>query len=304
MKLFNEQFKQLLSCYPHDSNCKSALALLEQDSSTSTPSVSAQSTAPSDDWDAERVRKLIKGLRFRVRSRNAYFGHLLDKVNIVVVNPKSKTFRTMAVDGKGNLYINPLFVTKLITGLEPSVHNQAAIDANIAKDAHGANAYNSLPEGEKVFLGIIAHELMHIFKDHIARMGHRTRMISIGGSKGTLWNIATDIEINDELIYKWGYYLIKNGIITEPDGSIEFNGKKYECRGKSPERIYRMLADDIKEDPNSDQSNNDDPRDINVGDIIFDKKTGKYGEVTTIDANGVAKIGELTKEEAKARVKS
>lgn len=294
MKLFNEQFKQLLSRYPHDSNCKSALALLEQDSSN-TPS--------TDNWDAERVRKLIKGLRFRVRSRNAYFGHLLDKVNIVVVSPKSKTFRTMAVDGKGNLYINPLFVTKLITGLEPSVHNQDAINANIAKDAHGAGAYNALPEGEKVFLGIIAHELMHIFKDHIARMGHRTRMISLGGSKCTLWNIATDIEINDELIYKWGYYLIKNGIITEPDGSIEFNGKKYECRGKSPERIYRMLADDIKEEPNNDQDS-DDPKDINVGDIIFDKKTGKYGEITSIDANGVAKIGELTKEEAKARVKS
>jgi hypothetical protein len=293
MKVFNDRFKQLLSVYASDAACNDALIYIEQ----STPPPAQQP------WDRARVIKFIAGLRFTVKKRNAYFGYLLDKVNIVVVNPDSKTFRTMAVDGKNNLYINPEFAVKLITGVEQAAYDQDTIDRNLQDNKHNEDVYNTLPDGEKVFLGIIAHELMHIFKDHVARMGDRTAIVKIGEQKCTLWNIATDIEINDELIYKWGYYIIKNGIITKPDGTFEMSGKTYACRGKTPERIYReLLADIPPADPNDQDSDDGDSDDtIAVGDIVYDKATGKYGEVVSIDNKGNVKIGELTKEEAKAR---
>lgn len=290
MRNFNEQFKQLLACYPEDEQCRNALLFIEQ---------GAQPTPAPDVWDTDRVKKFVAGVRQLVRRRNPYFGYLLDNVKIVVVNPKSKRFKTMAVDGKGNLYINPTFAGELITGIEKPVFDQATIDDNIASNPEYDAEYNAMKPGEKVFIGIIAHELMHIFKNHVERMGDKRKMISIGGDPVTLWNIATDIEINDELMYRWGYHLIKNGIITEPDGSIDFNGKKYQCRGLSPERIYRMLEADLPP-PQPPPP----PEPLKAGDIVYDKKTRKYGEIVSIDsATGEAKIGELTREEAKARVK-
>lgn len=286
MRNFNEQFKQLLALYPEDAQCRNALLFIEQGPPSPDPNV----------WDANRVKRFVAGIRQLVRRRNPYFGYLLDNVKIIVVNPNSKNFRTMAVDGKGNLYINPTFAGNLISEKEKPFYDQATIDANIASNPEYDAEYNAMKPGEKVFIGIIAHELMHIYKNHVERMGDKRKMISIGGSPATLWNIATDIEINDELVYKWGYHLIKNGIITEPDGSIEFNGKKYQCRGISPERIYRMLEADLPP-PKP-------PEPLKPGDIVYDKKSRKYGEIISIDSTtGEAKIGELTRDEAKARVK-
>lgn len=299
MKYFNDQFKQLLSLYPNDANCVKALRFIEQVDSLNTAQT-PQSGAPAvnyDVWDEERVKKFIKGLRFQVKKRNPYFGFLLENVNIIVVDPKSKDFRTMAVDGSGNLYINPLFAGNLVSGVEKSIWDQATVDkVKAQKDPNDTSGvdYDSLSPGEKVFMGIIAHEIMHIYKNHVDRMGDRTKLIELGpGNVCTLWNIATDIEINDELLYKWGYSLIKNGIITNEKGEFEQNGKTYQCRGLSPERIYRMLLADLPPPQ---------PLTINVGDIVYDTASKKYGEVISIDSKGVAKIGELTREEAKKRV--
>lgn len=289
MKCFNEQFKKLLALYPNDKSCADALLFLEQDASTPQPS--------SGEWDKKRVRDFVNGLRYFIKRRNPYFGYLLDNVKIIVVNPKSKTFKTMAVDDKGNLYMNPVFVSKMFGGQISSKYDQNTIDSLKDQDTE----YEALKPGEKMIFGVIAHELMHIFKNHIARMGDKTKMVNVGGGPITLWNIATDIEINDELIYKWGYYLPENGIITNPDGSIKLNGKSYDCRNLSPERIYKMLEADIPDAP-PDKGGNPPPKPIEVGDIVYDKKQRKYGEVISISKSGEVKIGELTKEEAKSRV--
>lgn len=304
MKCFNEQFKQLLSLYPNDQDCIRAKRFIEQSDNLSSaqPAVSSAPNSPptqpakSDVWDTDRVKKFVAGLRFQVKKRNPYFGFLLDSVKIIVVNPDSKNFRTMAVDGKGNLYINPKFAGSLISGTEQAVFDQNTID--IVKSKQDPNIvsevdYDSLKPGEKVFMGIIAHELMHIYKNHVERMGDRKKLIELGpGNVCTLWNIAADIEINDELLYTWGYHLVKNGIITNPKGEFEMNGKTYQCRGLSPERIYRMLLADIPPPA---------PPEIKVGSIVYDKASKKYGEVISINKKGEAKIGELTKAEAKKR---
>jgi len=291
MKLFNEQFRDILKLYPNDANCRSALRFLE-----GTDKVSDK------EWTEERVKNFLKGLRLEIKKRNSYFGYLIDKINIIVVKPNSK-FQTMAVDKDHNLYINPEFTKRLVNGSEPAIWDDEVQQANATDPT--LQEFNALPLGNKLFLGIIAHELMHIFKDHVAR-GHNKRVvINWNGQQVALWNIATDIEINDELIYKWGYYMIKNGIITNPDGTYEFNGVTISCRNKTPERIYRELLATMPPNPDGDGDGDGEPEDevIEVGDIIFDDTSGRYGEVVTIDANGNMKTVELPRKEAIKKAK-
>lgn len=296
MRLFNEKFKELLKLYPNDEGCKKALIFLEQGS----PSTSST-------WTPEKVKKFINGLRFTVRKRNPYFGHLLDKVPIIVVDPKDKRIQTMAVDKDHNLYINPVFTQQILSGTIESMFDEDTVGANKEEEVE-EGSYYTLPEGEKAFLGIIAHELMHIFKDHVARMTERyRRMVNLGGRPVSLWNIATDAEINDELIYKWGYSLIKGGILTSSDGVLEMNGQKFSVRGKTPERIYREIENTLPENEEPTDGDSADPPPplppLEPGDIVYDKKTGKYGEIVSIDpSTGAASIAEISREEAKSRV--
>lgn len=293
MKCFNEQFRELLKEYPNDANCISALKFLEGVDKT------------TEVWSEDRVRKFLAGLRFELKKRNPYFGYLIDKINIKIVNPDNQTFRTMAVDQDHNLYINPEFTRRMVSGAEEAIWDKDVQDANATDPT--LEDFNALPVGSKLFLGIIAHELLHIFKDHISRGHDKRQIVNMWNQQISLWNIATDIEINDELIYKWGYYMVKNGIITNPDGTYEFNGTMLPCRGKTPERIYRELLALIPTSPPSEKSeggdDNEDDEPITVGDIIYDKKSNRYGEVVTIDSSGNAKIVELSEKEAKQKTK-
>jgi len=292
MRLFNIQFKELLEQYKHDANCKSALMFMEAD----TPAV------PTTKWTPAYVRKFLSGLRFEVKKRNEYFGHLLDRVSIEVVDPNSEQFKTMAVDGDHNLYINPEFVSRMVSGLEESFSVAEVQEAN--KDDPELQSFNALTPGTKVFLSIIAHELMHIFKDHVARGARRRKTVKINGEKISLFNIAADLEINDELLYKWGYHMTKNGVYPEPDGTFLWNNTKVKTRGKSPERIYAELLALCP--PSEDGDDGDDldlDKPIAPGDIIYNKKTKTYGEVVTVDGYGSCKIAEMTAAEAKAKLK-
>jgi hypothetical protein len=286
MRLFNEQFKRIIKQFPNDVGCKRALVFLEQGN-----------TEPASKWTPERVKKFVEGLRFTVRKRNPYFGYLLDKVPIIVVDPNDRNVRTMAVDQNHNLYINPVFTQSILSGAEGhrGVSDKDTAEANKGEEPE-EGTYYTLPEGEKAFLGIIAHELMHIFKDHVARMTKNyKRVITYYGQPVTLWNLATDAEINDELLYKWGYTLVEGGINSAPDGTLEFLGNTLTVRGKTPERIYREMESLLPPPPPKEP--------LKPGDIVYDEKTKKYGEIVTIDEKtGQAKIAELTREEAKARV--
>lgn len=290
MILFDEMFRDVLKLYPADANCRSALRFLEQADKSS-----------QDKWTEKRVKKFLKGLRFEISKRNPYFGYLLSKINIIVVDPNSH-LNTMAVDQYHNLYINPEFTSRLVNGLEEAIFDDDVQTAN-ANDPT-LQEFNALPVGSKLFLGVIAHEIMHIFKDHVARGHDKTQMVIWGGQQISLWNIATDIEINDELIYKWGYYMSKNVILTNPDGTYEFNGTMLPCRGKTPERIYRELLALTPIQEGGEGGEGEDDETIEPGDIIYDKKSKRYGEVVTVDTNGNAKVVEMSEQEAKQRVKN
>lgn len=255
----------------------------------------------------KEVRQMIFAIKFIIKQRNPYLAGLLESVPIIIV-PPDHDIQTMAVDMNNNLYINPNFTRDLLSGAE-----KPAFDKNYPYEADDPYNQPAVTQGEKLFLGIIAHELLHIFKYHMARMGDKTVMMSNGAS---LWNLVTDMEINDELIYNWGYHLIKSGIITEPDGTYPLTIKDKQgnpqnvilkVRGRTPERLYNelinMLPPPEPGEGGPGQPSDGSPVPILPGDIVFDPNTGKYGEVVTINMDGTAKIGELTEQEAKSRAK-
>jgi hypothetical protein len=300
---FNEQFKALLKKYQSDPACKSALLYLESDGQVDPGK-----------WTQEKVVEFIKGMRLTIKKRNLQFGLLIARVNIIVVDPNHR-LKTMAVDQDHNLYINPEFTQRLFSGKEESIYNSDT-EAENAKDPAHAD-FVGLPVGQKMFLGIIAHELMHIYKDHVARGHDKKQMLNWNGQVIALWNIATDLEINDELVYTWGYYLIKGGVVTDPDGTYTINWggnpdgtpnkKTYNVRGRSPERIYNEILRDL---PPSDDDDGGEPGDdeeegpIEAGEIVFDPATGKYGEVVIAYPDGSFKSVEISRQEARAKRKA
>lgn len=255
----------------------------------------------------KEVLQMILAIKFIIEQRNPYLAGLLKSVPIIIV-PPDHDIQTMAVDMNNNLYINPNFTKDLLSGAE-----EPAFDKNYPYKADDPYNKPAVTQGEKLFLGIIAHELLHIFKYHMARMGDKTVRMSNGA---TLWNLVTDMEINDELIYNWGYHIIKSGIITEPDGTYSFKIRDKQgnpqdvtikVRGRTPERLYNeiinMLPPAEPGEGGESEPSDGSPVPILPGDIVFDPNTGKYGEVVTINMDGTAKIGELTEQEAKSRVK-
>lgn len=255
----------------------------------------------------KEVLQMILAIKFIIEQRNPYLAGLLKSVPIIIV-PPDHDIQTMAVDMNNNLYINPNFTKDLLSGAE-----EPAFDKNYPYEADDPYNQPAVTQGEKLFLGIIAHELLHIFKYHMARMGDKTVRMSNGA---TLWNLVTDMEINDELIYNWGYHIIKSGIITEPDGTYSFKIRDKQgnpqdvtikVRGRTPERLYNeiinMLPPAEPGEGGESEPSDGSPVPILPGDIVFDPNTGKYGEVVTINMDGTAKIGELTEQEAKSRVK-
>ena len=248
------------------------------------------------------VMTLITTIKQMYKRRNRFFSHLLSQVPIIIVPGNTSNIKTMCVDGNGNMYINIDFAYEMLYG--------TPADKIVKNDQYqyeqGDPYITGGTDGQRLFAAIITHELQHIFKNHIKRFRDTKRDIMLV-SGYSLANIATDLEINDELMHRWGYFLPKGGIITEPNGdyTVEAEGKKHtiNVRGLSPERIYDMLEQIIPKDAQQPPPSPSSGKvDIEVGDIVVNK-AGKYGEVVSIDQNGNAKIVELTEQEAKQRVK-
>ena len=168
---------------------------------------------------------------------------------------------TMAVDDFGNIYISPKFALSL---------------------------------SEEDIVSILAHEAMHIITLSFPRRRGREMKI---------WNIATDYIMN--------MYLQQDGF-KFPDGfcnPVEKGGRWIipELKGTKTIKnldITEMSANELYDIiiqiavPPDQQQGQGGPQEIEVGDIIRDTKTGRYGKVTSIDkATGRVTSTEIPKSE-------
>jgi hypothetical protein len=152
---------------------------------------------------------------------------------------------TMAVDDYGNIYINPSYALKLT---------------------------------EDQVVGVLAHEAMHVITLSFFRKRGRDHQ---------LWNIATDYIMN--------MYLFADGFVMDEGGCDPVKkGNQWvipELKGKKTIKgldISEMTADklyDIIKDiavPKQNQGGGAGEVPIEVGDVIYDEKSGKYGVVTAV----------------------
>ena len=131
----------------------------------------------------------IETARFRLLNKSPFFGTILFHLPLV----KDDKMPTLGVDGE-SLHYNPEFWDK---------------------------------QSDSDQLGLLCHEIAHLFLGHIWRKGHRNHL---------LWNVAGDYVIT--LMLEG----LKDKGITLPKGC--FIDKKY--KGLSTEQVYSMIEKEVK----------------------------------------------------------
>lgn len=257
------------------------------------PADEESSTASEDTskrgWTPEKVEGLIALVKGKLKQANPYFWHLLKSMPVLIVDPKTSDIKTAAVDQYRNLYFNPVFVQQILE------HYNASEDNKVT--------------GTDPFTYLVAHEIYHVVNRTFERQKDRDIMLvdKDGNPGSSLWNIATDFEMNDELSWRWGITppIINGqpvGCLTDKDGNAFFNNKQYNFRNKPAERIYAELAKDIPEGEGKGRKRRPGDGNIGIGDIVKEKGTDVFGEVVDIKG-GEAVIKQISKEEAYKKAK-
>ena len=221
-------------------------------------------------------RKLID-TRNWITAPTRHLGIINDELhNLKVKIIDHPSIKTMATDGV-HLFINPFFGASL-----------------------------TLDE----FIFVILHEVLHNQWLHFYRQTHPSKKLS-KELQHTLWNIATDLEINPRLertpalegkIYKDGLFLDKP-ISQASDYIFKSTEWKHENGAlMAADHMFMKLIDIMEryieeEDDEKEEKEDLQPAALKVGDMIHDKASGKFGKIINKDGNGDFEMAEMTNEE-------
>lgn len=193
---------------------------------------------------------------------------ILDNLNVNITSSiGGHPIDTMATDGV-NLFINPVFGSKL---------------------------------SQDEFTFVIIHEIMHNQWEHFFRKPNIDSKIS-PAMQHTLWNIATDLEINPIISDIKDIVPLESGLFFDKPiaqaGGYTFDSKVW--KGHTADDMFNKLVE-IMEDMPQEEQESEDPQEneeieIEIGSIIYDKESGAYGKVTSIDEGGDYEIEEMTRE--------
>jgi hypothetical protein len=212
----------------------------------------------------ERVR-LAKYVLYK---RIPIIGTMLLDMTVIVCDKEITD--TMAVDQGRHLFVNPEFAKKELAD-------------------------------ENDFLFVLAHEAMHIVMLSLFRLGNRNHDI---------WNIATDAIINWTLVDE-GLRPFKEGIVPDKNGRLIIKDKDtkkvvVDVQLNGPPRKFDadMLYDYLIKTLGAHDGPMPPPQpaliwDPKPGDVIFDKNTGTYGQITSVDkSTGVIDVNPLPEDAA------
>jgi hypothetical protein len=295
MNLFNKAYKSFLEEVDNYDKLVHTKIINDVPKPTEVSNDEEDSSLPTK----EEVEGMIIMIKRHLFTASPYFWHMLKSMPIRIVAPDSD-IQTAAVDQYRNLYFNPKFIRDILEGQEDQ----------------GGTGYDA-------FTFLVAHEVYHVVNRTFERQQDRTMIIvDGGGGKHSLWNIATDFEMNDQLKWKWNIQppMINGrevGLTTNKDGIANFAGRDYVIRSKSAEMIYAEIARNIPKiniydgDSDDDDDGGGDPeggdgesgksRPLRVGDIAKQKGKDVFGEIVDIK-DGEAVIKQISKEEAYRKI--
>lgn len=284
MKLFNNLYKVILEEVDNHDKLVHTKIINDVPRPTEVSNDEVDSSLPTKD----EVEGMIIMIRKHLFNASPYFWHVLKSMPIRIVRPDSH-IQTAAVDQYRNLYFNPKFIQDILEGQEET----------------GGTGYDP-------FTFLVAHEVYHVVNRTFERQQDRKAVLVDGsGRPHSLWNIATDFEMNDQLKWKWNIIPpaikgVEVGLTTDADGNTVFLGKKYQIRHKSAEMIYaEILKNTPKRYIHGDGEDDDEGgggRPIQIGDIVKEKGKDIFGEVVDIK-DGEAVLKTISKEEAYRKVR-
>jgi hypothetical protein len=195
---------------------------------------------------------------------------ILDNLNVNITSSiGGHPIDTMATDGV-NLFINPVFGSKL---------------------------------SQDEFTFVIIHEIMHNQWEHFFRKPDIDSKIS-PAMQHTLWNIATDLEINPIISDIKDIVPLESGLFFDKPirdaGGYTFDSKVW--TGHTADDMFNKLVEIMEDQEGQEGQENQEGEgpqensEIEIGSIIYDKESGAYGKVTSIDEGGDYEIEEMTRD--------
>lgn len=274
-----------------------------------TPTTIKSNLTP-DEWN-EINNKIIKAKTI-ISIKDNYFYYILQQLNVLITTDSS--IKTMAVDPEGNLYINAKFLLNEIT-----LKETAAILAH-------ETGHIWLDSFER--LGNRDMGLWNVATDYIINMYLLEHQYSIpdwacvpirNPQDQTRWIIPKyeNLDITDltaEQIYSTIVKLYKKEKEKQPEGQQGPQGQQgpKDQQGQPPSNksktpIKDAIEEDIKNSEKTDKPIYDkskgggdkNKKSIQVGSVVFDKNTKKYGRVTNINnISGEVDYDEISQQEA------
>lgn len=236
-------------------------------------------TEDTNDVNIEQLKLDIVEGKMKLYNTAPYLGRLISEVNIIIVDPNDSNIQTMGVDNHNNLYINPTWSSK------------------ISKDE---------------FLGVFAHEMLHIANGTHIRRGARNLST---GSGVTLWNLATDAVMNYALTQS-GFKIPEGGILPDNNGEYQFKNKDGKLLGTiyvkengsllPAENVYNQIVEifkNLKDDDKKSVSDKDGTTDKHLSDSEASKSSkGKAQKISPEELDAVEqdrqhKISDVDKDE-------
>ena len=169
-----------------------------------------------------KFEQLVQAARIQLYRKASFFSIVLSQLKVIC----TYKMPTMAVDDRGNIYMNPRFTYTILA--QP-------LTGDAKKDAEEKGV---LPFDIREITGVLAHETMHIVNLTMFRKGARDHQ---------LWNVATDYIMNRDLLID-GFKLPSIGCIPVNKGGrwivdmLKQHGTSIDITEMTSEELYEALS--------------------------------------------------------------
>lgn len=179
-----------------------------------------------DPEDTAQIEEVIRSGIISARKVMPYAAPAISAMQLRI----TKDLPTFAIDQYFRLYVNPDFVKKM-------VDEAREISAKNKCKTCGASEHHPIA----YVAGILCHEAWHPLRKHMKT----NKIMEIPNENFFLWNIAADLEINDDLVLAFKHCdtprICLPDCVWLPEKIQDANGKKFQDNKFAAEYYYLLL---------------------------------------------------------------